>query len=55
VTSFPIAIAYFTPITPRPPNPAIPIFKPPFNAPQCLSGSYKVTPAQNIGPAYSKG
>lgn len=54
-TSFPIATANFTPISPSPPNPAIPIFNPPLVAPQCFNGSYKVTPAQKITPAASDG
>lgn len=55
VTSLPIAIAYLTPISPNPPNPAIAIFKPPFFAPQWTNGSYKVIPAQSNTPAYSNG
>lgn len=54
VTSLPIAKANFTPISPSPPNPAIPIFNPPLVAYQCFNGSYKVIPAHRIGPAFSK-
>lgn len=54
-TSFPIATANLTPINPRPPKPAIPIFNPPLVAPQYLRGSYKVIPAQNITPAAFNG
>jgi len=48
-------MASLTPINPNPPKPAIPIFNPPLVAPQCLSGSYNVIPAQKITPAFSSG